>query len=48
MKNVLLSLLAVVLLTSAWGCHDKHNNNTGQSEKQDRIDVTTGHPPEKH
>ena len=45
MKNVLMALLAVVLLGSAWGCHDKRNDDTGRGEKQDRIDTVRGTPP---
>jgi hypothetical protein len=37
--------LAVVLLGSAWGCHDKRNDDTGRGEKQDRIDTVRGTPP---
>ena len=45
MKKVLMSLLAAVLLVSAWGCQDKGNDDTGKGEKQDRLDATRGTRP---
>jgi hypothetical protein len=45
MKHVLMALLAVVLLGSAFGCHDKRNDDTGKGEKQERIDATRGKMP---
>jgi len=45
MRKVLMSLLAGVLLVSAWGCQDERNDDTGKGEKQERLDATRGTRP---
>jgi hypothetical protein len=44
-KNCVVTLLAAVLLASAWGCRDDRNDDTGKGEKQERLDATRGTPP---
>ena len=45
-KLVLLAVIASALLT-AFGCHNGNdrNDDTGHTEKQDRVNTTTGHLP---
>ena len=45
MKRVLTTLLAAVLLGSAWGCRDDRNDDTGRGERQERLDTTRGTRP---
>ena len=47
MKRFVTTLLVAVLLAPAWGCRDDRNDETGRSEKQDRIDAARGTPPKK-
>ena len=52
MKKFLLTALVLCAMTammSAIGCNDgkDRNDDTGQSEKQDRLDATSGKPPQK-
>ena len=45
MKKVLTSLLAAVLLVSAWGCRADRDDGTGKGENQERLDATRGTRP---
>lgn len=45
MKTMLMVMLAVVLLGSAWGCRDDRNDETGKGEREERLDTTRGNRP---
>ena len=50
MRKLLLAVFVLSTLLAVIGCnHNKdHNDSTGQGEKQDRLDATSGKMPEHH
>jgi hypothetical protein len=49
MKKLLLTAFVLSALLSAWGCNNKnHDSSADHSDRQDRLDTTSGKVPGSH